>query len=414
MKNLLLISFLCLLAVSASAIDLVTLTVAVTNAAGTTNGQTLTVNGDTRTFTNLVQVPGSQVLTNATAGNSASNLFAQLSTYPFSGLALAHAGTNGIALQAAAGAAISATLSPGWGTVVLTTNTLTPAVPVMIPYTTMSAVQQTNVASGVVALVAANQNTNVFYETTPAFTNLVGRTNDQAISGVKTLSGANTYSNAAQRYIGGVISNVTIYSPSITNFTLLPGTNIVSDFSKIFNDDAEEFNFLSNANDKNSKTIVRFGDFNSDFYFDPSLPLLAIQMTKTNYNFTNFLAKEFTTYGRTINNGDISFARFSLSSLAAGANAAVPVGTNVVCDLSGPAGSFTINGIAGGRDGKFVILVNRTGFTMTIAYDSGVDPTAANRIYTLSGSDKTQTGNSSAMLWYNSNSARWICIYLGQ
>jgi hypothetical protein len=111
---------------------------------------------------------------------------------------------------------------------------------------------------------------------------------------------------------------------------------------------------------------------------------------------------------------DLAFGRYALSTLANGNNAGVVIGTNVFADISGPTGVFTVNGIAGGRDGKFVILSNRTGQNMTIANDSGVEPLSANRIYNASGADKTVNGNSSALLIYNGSLAHWLVLTFTQ
>jgi hypothetical protein len=108
---------------------------------------------------------------------------------------------------------------------------------------------------------------------------------------------------------------------------------------------------------------------------------------------------------------DIAFGRYVNSSLANGNNAAVVVGTNVLVDVSGPSGAFALCGIAGGRDGKLVILLNKTGQTMTIANDSGVDPAAANRIRTGVGADVAYTNNPGAVtLIYDANVSRWTVL----
>jgi len=113
-----------------------------------------------------------------------------------------------------------------------------------------------------------------------------------------------------------------------------------------------------------------------------------------------------------IANSDIGFTRYALTSLANGNNAAVPVGTNVFVQVSGPSASFTVNGLDGqpNRDGKFLILLNYTGQNMTIAHDSGVDPVAGNRIYTMTGADVATTGNGSAILIYSASASRWIAL----
>jgi len=107
---------------------------------------------------------------------------------------------------------------------------------------------------------------------------------------------------------------------------------------------------------------------------------------------------------------DIAFSRFPVTSLANGNNAAVPIGTNIFIEVSGPSADFTINGIAGGRDGKYAIIVNQTGFNMTVAHQSGTDPTAANRIISMTGADRVTTANGSATLIYSGAASRWLLI----
>ena len=114
-----------------------------------------------------------------------------------------------------------------------------------------------------------------------------------------------------------------------------------------------------------------------------------------------------------LSGADIAFTRYSLSTLANGNNAGVPVGTNVFVDLSGPSGAFTINGIAGGpnRSGKYLILENATGQTMTLANQSGTDPTPGNRILTGFSADHSYTNNPGMVtLIYNDNVSRWIVL----
>lgn len=110
---------------------------------------------------------------------------------------------------------------------------------------------------------------------------------------------------------------------------------------------------------------------------------------------------------------DISFGRYAISSLVDGTNnAAVPVGTNVFVEVSGPSATFGICGLNGApnRDGKLIILLNQTGYDMTLAHQSGVEPTAANRIISLTGADQTTTGNGAATLIYSATASRWIIL----
>lgn len=77
--------------------------------------------------------------------------------------------------------------------------------------------------------------------------------------------------------------------------------------------------------------------------------------------------------------------------------------------VSGPTSAFTINGISAGRDGRICILQNGTSQTMTIANDSGGDPTPGNRIYTGTGADMVITNNP-GIVWlvYDGSSSHWI------
>ena len=134
---------------------------------------------------------------------------------------------------------------------------------------------------------------------------------------------------------------------------------------------------------------------------------------------TNFTVTGNTTLNRlnTFNGtnsmaGHIKFIRKANSGLANGNNAAVDISTNSFVEVSGPSAAFAINGIANGSDGRFLILVNQTGQDMTVAHDSGVDPTAANRIYSMTGADRATTGNGAAILIYSAAASRWILLHL--
>jgi hypothetical protein len=109
---------------------------------------------------------------------------------------------------------------------------------------------------------------------------------------------------------------------------------------------------------------------------------------------------------------DISFGRYALTTLANGNNAAIPVGTNVFVQVSGPSAAFSIAGIDGNpnRDGKLLFLVNQTGFPMTLLNQSGIDVTPANRIVSLNGTDRPTIANGSATLIYSGSASRWILL----
>ena len=95
------------------------------------------------------------------------------------------------------------------------------------------------------------------------------------------------------------------------------------------------------------------------------------------------------------------------TTLASGANSGV-VFTNCFNRITGPAGAFSIAGIAGGRNGRVLILYNTTTQNMTISNDSGTEATATNRIYTLTGSDIATVGTGAVTMVYDTTAQRWI------
>lgn len=489
MKKLLSIVCLAGLCLAARGADIITATVTVTNVAGTTNGQTITVNSNVRTWTNNVVVPGSQILTNAAIGGAATNLFNQISGTPFTGLSLQHSGTNGILLQTAPGGALSVSLSVGWGTVVLSTNSTATTVGVRVPYTAEGAAQQTNITSGIVAMISSAPNTNSISDSSLAAANLAGLVKSQTFAGVANFSAAgglngnvghltnggflnpnltnginrgNAFSSlgngtsseqfgagatatgnytlaigpgaTASGLIATAIGNNATAAPASGDGALAVGldaqatedsTTAVGPESMASFVGSSAFGYLSeglavNATAIGKNSLVRNGHTNST-----ALGYNAQTSRKNQIALGNAeevwipgnlqldgYATNLHTFGtNTFPAGsDISFGRYPITSLANGNNAGIVAGTNVFIEVSGPSAAFTINGIAGGRDGKFLIILNQTTFNMTIAHDSGTDPTAANRIYSMTGADRATTGNGAAMLIYSGAASRWILI----
>ena len=123
----------------------VTATLTITN--GTTNGQTLTVNGDTRTWTTLVVTPAVQVLTNNTVAGVASNLRQHVTLYPFTDLTLSAFTASTMSLRSLDGAVITMTPSVGWASVSYATNSFASAIGVRVPMSVETPTQRTNIAT---------------------------------------------------------------------------------------------------------------------------------------------------------------------------------------------------------------------------------------------------------------------------
>lgn len=461
--------FACL---GAEAANIVTATVTVTNVANTTNG-TITVNGNLRTWKATVVTPASEIATAASIGASATNLFNQISAFPYTSISLTRSGTDGVKLTTAPGIDITVTLSAGWGSVAYSTQALVSMYVFRVPYTGEAGPIQTNNVSGLVVALNANVTTNIFNENAVAFKDsIVGITNAQTITGVKLVH------SVASRW-AGIVSN----SPSITGTVGILSNGL--GWSNIFegpistnsvhygisapgsgtdsqafgsgaiagDDSALAVGFLAEAAGPSSTAVGRqaqaVGDSASAFGLQSSAQndnSTAIgttaaasadgatalgQATDAGHASATALGKGATTTAANQimlgtateyvhfpgnahfdGNTDVTWLRYPITSLANGVNSAVPVGTNTFCEVSGPSSAFSIDGIANGRDGKYLIILNRTGQNMTINHESGSEGTAANRIQTMTAGARATTGNGAAIFIYDASAARWICLHV--
>lgn len=401
-----LISILILLgALSASAADIVTATVTVTNAAGTTNGQTITVNADVRTWTNNVVISASQILTNETIGGAATNLFNHVGANAFAYTTLGRSGTNGITLRSDPGKTLTVALSAGWGEVAYATNTLTTAIALRLPITVEAAAQQTNLSTRLVDALNLDAVTNQLKQAAPVAAQLVGTTNAQTVSGVKTWTGNNIHTGS--NYITGVFYfGAGSAVPRFTNgwVTLDSVEQYAGDY--IMMDPGSEFIGTHRGNGEHLTNAVEIiAGRNISITTNATKRDFTVAMSDTTTNLVTAGTNSFS---------DIAFRRYAVTSLANGNNAGVVVGTNTFVEVSGPSGAFTINGMTGSpsRDGHLVIIINQTGQDMTVAHQSGTDPTAANRIISLTGADRSTTGNGAATFIYSAAASRWLLISL--
>jgi len=490
------------------AVDKVTAMINVTNAAGTTNGQTITVNGNVRTWTNAVFSSSTQILTNSAPGGAKTNMYNEFALNPFVSVVQVDAGSTNFQLIANAGVTLTVTLSAGWATVSYSTQAVSTAVAVRIPTSIEAAAQQTNINSGLLAAIRDPSDTNKWYESDPQMMNFDGLTNNQTIAGIKKLTNAaNIYqgqvsnSPAISGNVGtvgtlGGLTNETYWTPTNVNPVFSNAVNYRNAFSspstalhaKQFGStavasaqgatalgyQATATGQFSQANgggsiaSGNGSTAVgeaalaqntsdtAIGSF-SQAKGTNSTALGANTIVANAHNNSTAIGYGATTTaanqimlggpginavvqnslsvgaGATITAGvtnllhagtnnfpagsDIAFGRYALSSLANGLNDDIILGTNTFVQVSGPSGAFTIRGINGSpnRDGKYLIILNRTGFNMTIAVEggaSGNDPVAANRIISMTGADRATTGDGCAILIYSGIESRWILISL--
>ena len=457
-----------LVCIGCQAASQITASITVTNA--TTNGMTFTVNGSTRTLTNQVFNSANQVLTNSdvTGCGSKTNLFNQIGLNLFSQVIPLDTGSNSFQLIGQCGNPLVVTASAGWASVSYSTQVCFSATPVEVPFDNYYSVAatRTNTASQLALDIDKYDTNGTFLDLTRTQTatgrktlnntnnsisgTFNGNLNDQLgvpmigrYSGDTVISDSNSVarvdistdtttisgSGASQAVIGpdylffgggGGLGNF-YTDASITKIGDQHGTNrfyadgttvqlnnVVGD--PVFQADTDSTRIYDTAG--NIQVIITTtGMVTTNLTVKSNLTVNANVVISGNASITGLTTNQ--SWKGTNNftaDSDIAFVRKSVSSLANGANAAIPIGTNVFVEVSGPSGSFSIDGIANGRDGKLIYLVNQTGFQMTINNESGTDPTAANRIRTLGSAGNTVLTNAAVTLIYSGAVSRWLVI----
>jgi len=497
----------CLLfCLSGRAASYVTATVTATNA--TVSGNSITVNGITRIFTNTP--PSSAWILNGAIDNkTATNLFGNFGAAPFTvpPLNATFSSTNVVSLI---GSAVVVTIGGAWGTVSYVTNPGTPTYSLSLPGYSISAGLRTNNADFIVQYFDYTL-TNIIKTNAAAFTNFIqgGDGPAQNVRGPKTfyrLGGTNTLGLYGGIYYSGIFTGATVYAtggydtnrvyhnPILTNGinygnafrspgagtsseqfgtgalatntsalalgnTALAygiGATALGNATTASSDSSAALGYGAEVRTNSAKAIaigiavvgtnssgsigvgydtfvegafsvgignsvtvqyarsvglgfsatvtatnqVRLGGFSSTIVSTPGHLSVEGNIINAHLTGTNKVA------------GVIAYTRYPVTSLANGNNAAVPIATNSFVEVSGPTGVFTINGIdsTGVVDGQFLVILNQTTFAMTVAHDSGTDPVAANRIYSLTGADRTTTGNGAATFLYSAAAARWILV----
>lgn len=218
MKRFLTLILFFLWAIAARA-QVITETITLTNTPA--DGDTIVVNGVTRTWKTTVATPATQIQVTNSVGWAATNLYQQIAANPYSGpLILRYAATNAVSLASQCGGNIVATFTGTAISTNITSQSCGNGIAVRIPVSiepTLSV--RTNIASGLVTAIGTWPS-NTFGVSSPAFSNFVGISSGKTITGTNLFTGPNTLSNANQFITGGGISNV-----AFTNVTWLQGSN---------------------------------------------------------------------------------------------------------------------------------------------------------------------------------------------
>ncbi|HZK76647.1 MAG TPA: hypothetical protein VFD13_07040 [Candidatus Kapabacteria bacterium] len=106
-------------------------------------------------------------------------------------------------------------------------------------------------------------------------------------------------------------------------------------------------------------------------------------------------------------NGDFATRQTGYTA-SNGANNDISIGTSSFVRLTGPTAAYSVTGIAGGVDGKWLTLFNSTTQQITISNESA-SSIAANRIWTLNSTgDVVINGKGALRMIYSSADSRWL------
>ncbi len=105
-------------------------------------------------------------------------------------------------------------------------------------------------------------------------------------------------------------------------------------------------------------------------------------------------------------NGDLATRAASPAALAATENDYAGAAGFSFARLSGAGGGSTVTGIAGGVDGRFLVVVNISANTITINHQD-LGSAAANRVITSTGVAVILTADDAAFFMYDATTSRW-------
>jgi hypothetical protein len=489
----LLLSLLLLAAVlPAGASDWITATIHVSTNVPNGNTNSITINGDTRTFTNTPSSsPANLIQQTNTVEKTATNILNHLTAYPVTaGFYLSQTTSTNVTVRGLVGGAMVVTLDGFWGHVTYSTQTVqTPTIVVRVPVSNEAATNRVTIANGLSQAISD-------YATTPQATNAVAMSNylskgasvlQQILSTIQfnnnvgfaraQLTNGNFVNSTNEGYVvtfkNGMWTNGILNRPTTTNLVnrgeaiSSPGTNGVG--SEQFGTGARATNEAALAVGNAAVALGPFStatgnDSSASGYGDSAFGYAAVvsggngvaigagsvvtgtngaalgtlatvthadstaigtgaESTETNQvvlgNATQTVSipgvivgptqTNSTFRGTNVFNGRVDFTSRANSSLANGNNSGVILGTNTYVRLSGPSAAYVLNGIAAEQDGSWhIIEAENPVNSLTIAHQSGTDPTAGNRIVTGTGADVVLTNNPAIFeAIYNASAARW-------
>lgn len=385
-------------------------------------GNSLTLNGDVRLFTNATTV--ATILTNLVNPVGAmSNVFSAVALYPFTATSyrLQYLSSTQLVFQGAVGQAMSMQVTGTWATVSFATNTLVETKVVRVPMSVFTSAAQSSVGSGLVEYLGQATNLLLRLESTnavldrPTFTN--GVNYGASLSSPSTAGGTSWI--AAENFgSGAVASNDYALAVGAGALALQPDTTAIGhdavargEYSVAVGTGVDAGGDWSLSIGAVSSALgeraIAIGKGAAAGHADSIA--IGTGVTTTTSNEVRIGVAD----NSVVMPGKIQLPSRTWTSLANGNNSGVPLGTNSFVELSGATTIARLCGFAAGAADEIKWVRISGAVTNTIANESGDDPSAANRIITGTGGDVFSTNNPSQFqLRYRAASSRWELLNL--
>ena len=425
------------------------------------DGNTLVINGATRTWKTSVVTPATQIAIAATAALSKDKLFLHIASNPYSGpLILQSVDADSIKLTAQVDGALTYSQTGSWATFTLSTLTVVSAYNVRMPITVEPAATRIVIANDLVTALASA--TGTFGTADAHMANFASLTGSQTVTS-KTLQSGNLDSITLRN--GSTDNNTSIetaayegihfnnYNNLARKFTIRPNNNgypSIFDTSGLVTDDDDvsptdatlsaNGDALLNVYGADARYLRKTAANTITGAITTSANITATGVsTFSNINASTINGSTIATAasiggtigalsGGTISNSTISAAtvtgqiafdsdgQLHLGRLddtaVTGGNATINPDKATFVRITGLTADADIVGITGGVDGRMLYIYNNhDSWDLKIMHDSSLETTAANRIYTNTKADKGgSNGMNMGIFIYDSSASRWIML----
>lgn len=402
-------------------------------------GDSITIDGVTRTWTNVVSSsPSTLISTDASLEASATNLYNHLLTYRPPGIqSIWRTNITNIFLESLVDDTLTITTLTDWALITNSTMTSGGGTALRVPYTVSTASERTNLWTLAAQALEANSQAAIS-KSAKVLENYVD------VDSAETVQNKDMYggTNRAGYHFGNTVQWMDLQQAALdtNNFGVYLKARFASNPSYVIAPDPTNgypmicYVEMDGTNRINRPlgypfTIVPYyilTKVDGDLVYGQLLAGYGpapqawggtnrfVQITNSvlvNCTFSGTISDPTIT-GATSFQGTLATKRLTVTSLANGNNSGLSFANAryVKFDPGTLSADFAVCGIAGGTDGRELVLENNTGFNMTVRNDSGVDVTPANRIYTMTGADIVTVGAGMVHLLYDTGSSRWKVV----